>query len=159
MKSEAVRRIIDRVPQGSALKAIYEEGNSLYEALGEGIMVPLAENTLGDISDAVAGDENASERLIGFADQGGAGEAVEGQVDALVKQKIQDRVEGPIFEAESADSQYDQSGVVAMEGVESADVARARQLRTGQSSADYWSETPSNLRSLNNYIGKFASTR
>ena len=159
LKSEAVRRIIDRVPQGSALKAIYEEGNSLYEALGEGIMVPLAENTLGDISDAVAGDENASERLIGFADQGGAGEAVEGQVDALVKQKIQDRVEGPIFEAESADSQYDQSGVVAMEGVESADVARARQLRTGQSSADYWSETPSNLRSLNNYIGKFASTR
>ncbi len=155
LKSEVTQAIIARIPQGTALQAIYEEGDSLYTALGEGIVVPMAENTLGNINDAVAGDENASEWLIGYAEQGGAGEAVEADVDALVQEKIQDRIEGPVFEAESGDSQYDQSGVVAIEGVESADMARAKQLRTGQSSADYWSETPSNLRSVTNFIGKF----
>ena len=162
--SETVQRLVALVPQGTALKAIYDEGKSLSEALGDGIVVPMAEKTLGNISGAVeypvAGNGDAeAEWLVGYADQGGAGEAVQGEVDSLVQEKIQERVEGPVFEADSPSSQSDQSGVVAIEGVESADVARANQLRTGQSSADSWSESLSSLGTQNNFIGKYSLTR
>ena len=128
------------------------------------VVAPMAEKTLGNISEDVeypvtGSNEAAVDWLIGYADQGGAGEAVEGQVDALVQQKIQDRVEGAIFEAAAPESRFDQSAVVAIEGVESADVARASQIRTGRSSADYWSESYSNLGPQNNFIGKFSLTR
>ena len=74
------------------------------------------------------------------------------------QENIQDR-EGPIFGADTPASQYDQSGVVAVEGLQSSDVAGANQLRTGQSSADSWSATMSNLGPQNNFIGKFSLTR
>ena len=164
VKSDTVQRLIALVPQGTALKAIYDEGNSLYEALGEGIVVPMAEKTLGNISGAVeypvtGNGEAEAEWLVGYADQGGAGEAVQGEVDSLLQEKIQDRVEGPIFEADTPASQYDQSGQVAIEGLQSSEVARANQLGTGQSSADSWSQSLSNLGLQNNFIGKFSLTR
>ncbi len=54
VKSEVAQQIIARIPHGSAFEAIYDEGKSLYDALGEGIVAPMAEKTLGNISDATA---------------------------------------------------------------------------------------------------------